>query len=60
MAESSKLRNLVARSNEALALAKQRAERASREMKAKYRDEPEAVLVTWTQSIFTGGAWRDG
>ena len=57
MADLSKLRNLVSRSNEALALVKQKAERETREMEAKYRDKPGAILMRWTQPIFIGRQW---
>jgi hypothetical protein len=58
MAELSELRNLVTRSNKALALAKENAERRSREIEEKHRDSPDSVFVCWTQQIFIGPQWR--
>ena len=58
MAELSELRNLITRSNKALALAKENAQRKSCEIEEKHRDSPDSVFVCWTQQIFIGPQWR--
>jgi hypothetical protein len=57
MAEPSELRNLVTRSNKALALVEEKAERKSREIEEKHRDNPDSVFVRWTRAIFIGPQW---